>query len=73
MFLFGVVQVKKQKTIVSSWVHRKFNFLEKSIFSIGYIKKKSYLTNTILSRFQISNNFFLMKCENMTLQLELAK
>ena len=44
-FFGGVVRVKKQKTIGSSWFHRKLNFLEKSIFvhfydSIGYIKKK---------------------------------
>jgi hypothetical protein len=41
--LGGVVEVKnRKKNIVSSWFHRKLNFLEKSIFghfydSIGYI------------------------------------
>ena len=38
------VRVKKQRTVDPSWFHRKFNFLDKSIFghfydSIGYIKK----------------------------------
>ena len=38
IFFPGVVGVKKQKTIVSSWFHRKLNFLEKSFyFKHGYL------------------------------------
>ena len=44
---WGVVRVKKQTTIASSWFHRKLNFLEKSFFghfcdSIGFIQKISF-------------------------------
>ena len=51
-FFGGVVRVKKQKTIASSWFHRQLKILEKLIFghfsdSIGYIKE-SYSTKNFM-------------------------
>ena len=57
-FFWGVLRVKKQKNIASSWFHKKFKLFRKSIFghfyeSILYIKSYSTHKFCVDSRYKI--------------------